>query len=317
MRGSPERCALRSSSVISDPRRGGDRSGRQQRPHGLVQPHLLLLDHLRQEEPRERLGDGADLEESVGLRGAVGEDAAHAVLDDADRHAGVGGGSEVPAARERRGQVPVEDVLQARHVHRGRGRIERRLRQLDRRGLPREHEGQRRSTLRPAWRSRCFRRPRRRRPGCPVPRAPGPSVTSRRPCTLPHGMPMERWSRLSREQLGVVFVRSSRSWTRRLLPPASSVPRQIPVREGAGVGVAGGGGGAGGGGWVGMAAGGAGGCVTAHEATARERRPSETILRRPMGLATLAPLRGRGRPGATRRPAPAGPVRRRGRRLFG
>ena len=113
-RGSPERCALRIEQRDLGAGRGRlDGACRKERAHGLVEARLLLLHHLREDEAREGLGDGSDLEERVGLRRAVAEDAPLAVREDADRDAPVGRGGEV-AARERRGEVGVEDGLELR-----------------------------------------------------------------------------------------------------------------------------------------------------------------------------------------------------------
>ena len=89
----------------------GDGVGWEKIADGFVETNFLLLDHLREDERGEGLGDGADFEDGVGLGGAVGEDAADAVLKDADGDAGVGGGSEC-AVVECGGEVAIEDGLE-------------------------------------------------------------------------------------------------------------------------------------------------------------------------------------------------------------
>ena len=60
--------------MISGPSRLGDGVGWEKLADGFVETDFLLLDHLREDERGEGLGDGADFEDGVGLGGAVGED---------------------------------------------------------------------------------------------------------------------------------------------------------------------------------------------------------------------------------------------------
>src|SRR5208283_278466 len=62
----------------------GDGSGWQELAYRLVKLGLALGNHLGQHESGEGLGDGSDFEDGVGSGGAISEDAADAVVDNAD-----------------------------------------------------------------------------------------------------------------------------------------------------------------------------------------------------------------------------------------
>ena len=88
----------------------GDSAGREKLAHRLVKADFVLLDHLREDRGGEGLGDGSDFEDGVVAGGAVGEDFALAVLEDADGDAGVGAGCE-RSGGEGGGEILVEDGL--------------------------------------------------------------------------------------------------------------------------------------------------------------------------------------------------------------
>ena len=97
-------------------RRGDAR--RQQLADGIAEVQLPLYGHLRQQQAGERFGDGADLEERIGLGGAVGHHPPYAVFGDPDddARAAVRGGKVKPPEHGR--DIAVHHGREIRDMHR-------------------------------------------------------------------------------------------------------------------------------------------------------------------------------------------------------
>ncbi len=97
-------------------RRGSAR--RQHIAHVIPQVQPPLHGHLRQQQARECLADGADLEEGIRPRGTVRHHPPHAVLGDADDDARAAiRGRKIEPAQHRR-DVAVHHRREIRGVHR-------------------------------------------------------------------------------------------------------------------------------------------------------------------------------------------------------